>query len=175
MIKQEDTFKIGYISKFRGICGEMELTFTDDAFDRGDAEYLLFQLDGLLVPFFWEEYKFKNNDVAIFKFEGIETDMEAKKFVGTSVYYPTNCLPDEEEGELSSWKALTGFEVEDIHAGQLGCVEYVDASSANILLSISTLDGKELLIPFHDDFLVDYDLKQRILRLELPEGLLHLN
>lgn len=37
MICPEDVFYIGRISKFRGIEGEIELLFTDDAFDRGTA------------------------------------------------------------------------------------------------------------------------------------------
>lgn len=37
MIRQEEVFYIGKISKFRGICGETELLFTDDVFDRGEA------------------------------------------------------------------------------------------------------------------------------------------
>ena len=57
MIREDEVFHIGYISKFRGIAGEVELAFTDDAFDRGTSEYLVLEADGILVPFFWEEYK----------------------------------------------------------------------------------------------------------------------
>ena len=71
MIRKEDVLQIGYISKYRGISGEVEITFTDSVFDEGESEYLVFQLDGLFVPFFWEEYRFKNNDTAILKFEAI--------------------------------------------------------------------------------------------------------
>ena len=54
MIQQKDVFPIGYISKYRGISGEVEITFTDSIFDEGDAEYLIFLLDGLFGPFLWE-------------------------------------------------------------------------------------------------------------------------
>ncbi len=175
MIKQEETFPIGYIAKHRGLVGEVEINFTDDAFDRGDAPYLLFRMDGLFVPFFWEEYRFKNDGTAIFKFEEINTEAEAKKFVGTTIHYPQKHLSDEEMNELSSLKALTGFHVETAEGKQLGIVEYVDDSSTNTLLSISDKDSNEILIPYHDDFLVAFDLKRRTLTLNLPEGLLNLN
>ena len=54
MIRSEEVFYIGKVSKFRGIQGEVEILFTDDAFDRGDAEYLVLEMEGILVPFFWE-------------------------------------------------------------------------------------------------------------------------
>ena len=76
----------------------------------------------------------------------------------------------------SAYRALTGFTVSDVQAGLLGTVEHVDDSSANILLTIRSQSGDdEWLIPFHDDFLVHFDLRQRTLLLQLPEGILALN
>ncbi len=174
MIRSEEVFKIGYIAKFRGISGEVELNFTDDAFDRGTAEYLVLDIDGIFVPFFWEEYRFKNNETAIVKFEDIDDETTARKLVGRSVWYPHAHVGDEPE-ELRSWKAFVGFRVSDEENGCLGTVIDVDDSSANVLFTIEREDGGELLIPFHNDFLVDYNIKERTLVLHLPEGLLDLN
>ena len=117
MIQQKDVFPIGYISKYRGISGEVEITFTDSIFDEGDAEYLIFLLDGLFVPFFWEEYKFKNDDTAIFKFEEINSEQEAKKYIKTPIYYPKEAVPEDASETLRSWKSLVGFSVNVIDKG----------------------------------------------------------
>ena len=93
MIRNEEVFKIGYISKHRGLRGEVELVFTDDCFDTGTADYLVLDMDGILVPFFWEEYSFKNQDTAILKLEQIDTEEQARRLVGHSVFYPKACLP----------------------------------------------------------------------------------
>ncbi len=37
MIKPEDVYLIGRLTRTHGIKGEMELQFTDDAFDRGEV------------------------------------------------------------------------------------------------------------------------------------------
>lgn len=174
MIREEEVFQIGYISKFRGLAGEVEVVFTDDCFDRGDSEYIVFKLDGIYVPFFWEEYRFKNDSTAIFKFESIDTDSAARKFVGTQVFYP-HCHIDAENAELTSYKAFTGYQVFTSQNRLLGSITAVDDSSANILLYIDTPSGKELLLPLHEDFVTAYDLKERTLHLELPKGLLEIN
>ncbi len=175
MIRETEVFRIGAITRTHGISGEVEMQFTDDVFDRGTAEYFVLLLDGIFVPFFWEEYKFKSNTAALVKFEDIASDTAARRLVGHAVYYPLSHIPEEEEAELPSLKALTGFRVRESRAGELGTVEHVDDSSANVLLTIIGKDGRELLIPFHDDFLTDYDLRARTLGLRLPEGLLTIN
>lgn len=176
MIREQEVFYIGYLARPRGLEGEVELSFTDDAFDRGDSEYLVLERDGILVPFFWEEYRFKNNDTAVFKFEDIDSAAAAKKLTGSKVFYPRKHeAAADAHGQLHSLKALTGFTVFDATQMPLGTVAGVDDSSANTLLYIDTPDGRELIVPLHEDFLRDYDLGKRILTLELPDGLLNLN
>ena len=177
MIRSEEVFYIGKVSKFRGIQGEVEILFTDDAFDRGDAEYLVLEMEGILVPFFWEEYRFKNDETAILKLEDVDNEAQARRLVGHGVFYPKNHLAEVEEAHhtLRSYKQLTGFTVLDPHGQVTGCVDHVDTSSANTLLTLTTPQGHEVYIPFHDDFLVDYSLRHRTLTLQLPQGLLEIN
>lgn len=65
MIRHNEVFKIGYIAKHRGLRGEVKMSFTDDCFDRGTAPYLVLDMDGILVPFFWEEYRFKTKTLSL--------------------------------------------------------------------------------------------------------------
>lgn len=176
MIRHNEVFKIGYIAKHRGLRGEVEMSFTDDCFDRGTAPYLVLDMDGILVPFFWEEYRFKNDDTVIIKFEDIDNEAHARQLAGHVVYYPKSHISQTDtDTSLSSYKALTGYTVYD-HANQMiGTITHVDDSSANTLLTITTQDGKDLLIPYHDDFLINFDLRQRVLQLHIPQELLSLN
>lgn len=175
MIHNDEVYHIGYIQKFRGLQGEVELQFTDDPFDRGDAEYLVLKIDEILVPFFLENYRFKNNDTAILKFENIDNDAEAKKLVGLQVYYPLAHLNDDEDQELSSLKALTGFTLYDEAFGEVGVINTVDDSSYNTLFYVDHPKKGELVLPYHDDFLVDYNIANRTITLALPQGIIDLN
>lgn len=175
MIKQEEAFKIGTISKVRGISGEVELRFTNDVFDRGDAEYLILDMEGILVPFFWTEYKFKNNETAIFQFEEIENEEKAKRLVGKTVYYPFAHVPHDEDETIRSLRELIGFKVYGGDNEFLGEIVHVNDTSLNIVVELETPTGKTLLLPFHEDFLVDLNPQKRTMTMDLPEGLLDLN
>ena len=170
MIREEDVIYIGRITRYRGIIGEVELQFTNDAFDRGEAEYLVLNRDGILVPYFWEEYRFKNDSTLILKLVDIDTEAAAKRLVGAEVFDPAAAICEEDADTPPSLKALVGFEVCDQQGRSLGRILNVDDSSVNILLSLSS--GH--LIPYHDDFLLHYDLQKKVLQLNLPEGILDL-
>ena len=73
MIKEEEVYKIGLITRTHGVKGEVSLSFTDDVWDRADADYVVLMVDGILVPFFLEEYRFRSDTVALMKFEGYDT------------------------------------------------------------------------------------------------------
>lgn len=178
MIREEEVFKIGYISKQRGLRGEVEFVFTDDCFDTGSADYLVLDMDGIYVPFFWEEYRFKNDDTAIVKFEDIDDDSHARTLVGHAVYYPkehVEASANEDGATLSSYKALTGFEVYDQDNKRIGIITHVDDSSVNTLLTIERDNGDEFLFPFHNDFLLNFNLQSRHLQLMIPEEIASLN
>ena len=170
MIKKEEVFKIGIINKPHGVKGEVSFTFTDDIFDRvEDCDYLVLLLDGILVPFFIGEYRFRSDNVALVKFEGIDSTEKARTLTNVEVYYPVKFMDDQEE--ISSWNYFIGFRVEDIHHGCLGTVVDVDDATMNVLFVIENGD-EEVLLPAHEEFILDIDRKKKILKVDIPDGLL---
>ncbi len=170
MIKKEEVFKIGVINKPHGVKGEVSFSFTDDIFDRvEDCDYLILMMDGILVPFFWEEYRFKSDNVVLVKFEGIDTAERAKMFTNVEVYFPKKYM--DEQDEITSWNFFVGFQVNDVRHGALGEIVDVDDATMNVLFVIEK-EGEELLLPAHEEFILDLDKKNRVLTVEIPEGLL---
>ena len=88
MIRKEDVFRIGVINKPHGVKGEVSFTFTDDCFDRIDCPYLILLIDGIFVPFFIESYRFRSDDVALIKFERIDTERQARALSNIEVFFP---------------------------------------------------------------------------------------
>ena len=158
MIKKEEVYKIGLFNKPHGIHGELQFTFTDDIFDRVDCDYLICLLDGIFVPFFIEEYRFRSDSTALVKLEGIETAERARMFTNVEVYFPVKHAEEAEDGELS-WNFFVGFRMEDVRHGELGEVVEVDTATVNTLFVVEQEDGEELLIPAQGEYSEIQDAK----------------
>ncbi len=175
MIRQEEVYKIGKIGKPHGVKGELTMFFDDDVFDRVDADYLVLSVDGILVPFFMEEWRFKTGETALVKFCDIDTKERASEIVGCEVYFP-KALSDREEGELT-WDEILGFSVIAQNHGEmlLGKVVAVDDSTINVLLEIETPAGEILLVPAIEDIIQQVNTNERTIIAILPDGLINLN
>ena len=172
MIKKEEVYKIGLFNKPHGIHGELQFTFTDDIFDRVDCDYLICLLDGIFVPFFIEEYRFRSDSTALVKLEGIDTAERARMFAVFRLF-PVKHAEEAEDGELS-WNFFVGFRMEDVRHGELGEVVEVDTTTVNTLFVVEQEDGEELLIPAQEEFIVEINQEKKLITVELPEGLLNL-
>ena len=169
MIRQEDVYRIGRLGKTHGVRGEVSLLFDDDVFDRVDADYLVLELDGILVPFFFEEYRFRSDSVALVKFCDIDTQERARELTGCDVYFP-RALAADDEAPLSL-NSLVGFDIIEATTGQtVGRIAAIDDQTANVLFELE--DGT--LVPASEELITHIDNKQKTITIALPEGLLSL-
>lgn len=173
MIRKEEVYKIGIFNKPHGIHGELQFTFSDDIFDRVDCEYVICSFDGIFVPFFIKEYRFRSDSSALMTLEGIDTAEQARMFTNVEVYFPVKYVDTTEEKELS-WNFFIGFRMEDINHGFLGEVTDVDTTTVNTLFVIAQED-EELLVPAQEEFIIGIDQEQKLITVDLPEGLLNLD
>ena len=88
MIKQEDVYRIGRLGKPHGVKGELSFQYDDDIFDRVEADFLILDIDGILVPFFIEEYRFRSNEICLLKLCDIDTEERARELTGCDVFFP---------------------------------------------------------------------------------------
>lgn len=164
-----DSYRIGRIGKPHGVKGEVSFMFDDDVFDRVDAEYLILEIDGILVPFFMEEYRFRSDNTALVKFEDVDTMERARELTNCDVYFP-RALADDDEAPLSL-AFLVGFDLVEAHTTTtVGRIAAIDDTTANILFCLE--DGR--LIPAAVDLVTDIDQQQKRVVMTLPEGLLEL-
>lgn len=169
MIKKEDVYKIGRIGKTHGVKGEVSFNFDDDVFDRVDAEYLILEVDGILVPFFMEEYRFRSDNTALVKFEDIDKQDRARELTNCDVYFPRD-LADNDEEELT-YTFLVGFDIIDDQSGKnVGTIASIDDNTMNILFELE--DGT--LIPASEELITDIDKDNKTITIALPEGILEL-
>ena len=169
MIKESEVYRIGRLGKAHGIKGEVSFQFDDDVFDRVDADYLVLDIDGILVPFFMEEYRFRSDSVCLVKFCDVDTQQRASELTGCDVYFPRALANDDDEN--LSLASLVGFTIVSAPDGfPVGAIAAIDDQTSNILFELE--DGT--LIPANDDLIIDIDTTKRQITMSLPEGLLAL-
>lgn len=165
MISDSEVYEIGQLGKPHGVKGEINFSFNTDVWDRVEAEYLICEVDGILVPFFLEEYRFRTDRSALIKFQGINTPEAANEMSGWRVFFPYSLTPQDEKEDYS-WQYFIGFMLQDEHGHVLGEISAVDETTTNILFEVGNL-----LIPAAEDLIKEIDHEGRVIIMHLPEGL----
>ncbi len=174
MIRREEVYKIGKLGKPHGVKGEITFAITDDVFDRVDADYLVIDVDGILVPFYMEEYRFKNDDNVLVKFEGLDTQEHVRNYTGCEVFFPRSL--SDSDGESMTWAEIIGFQLVDAASGNtVGTICRVDDSTLNLLFEVTDSEGKDLLIPASGDLIESVDAEKKTVTVTLPDGILNLD
>jgi 16S rRNA processing protein RimM len=107
----------------------------------------------------------------VFKFAGIDSIADAEKWTGADMLVPETERARPEEGEYSH-ADLIGCTV--VAAKPIGKVTGIEDYGGAPLLKVAAEDGREILIPFAKAICREIDIAAKIIRVELPEGLLEL-
>ena len=169
MIKKEDVFKIGRLGKTHCVKGEVSFHFDDDIFDRVEAEYLVLDVDGILVPFFMESNRFRSSNLAYVIFRDVDTMERAAELTGCDVYFPRELAATEDE--MPILEMLVGFELVDAANGQIvGRITDINDQTANVLFELDN----GMLIPASDELILNVDTEKEEIVMDIPDGLLSL-
>jgi 16S rRNA processing protein RimM len=173
MIRKEDIVSIGHFAKPHGIKGDITLILTAGvSFDEWEEPYIICETDGILVPFYLEEYRYKSDTTLFVKLENINSDEAAREFANREAFCPPEVVPDQDDDSLT-WSHFIGYKVFDTVPGFIGEIIDIDESTLNILFVLNHKEN-ELLIPAAEELILSADHGSRQLKVELPDGLLNL-
>lgn len=144
-----------------------------DVLDGADDPYIVCEMDGILVPFFVEDFRYKTDTVVLVKLEDVNSEEDARVFVNKEVFYPLDAVDEEDLVGDMTWDSFIGYTVTDTRIGYLGEITDVDETTINVLLRVDH-KGEELLIPAVEELIVGADHEARGLTVALPEGLVDL-
>ena len=159
--------RIAQVLKSNGRDGELLLGFVGIAPEDIDTEEPVFiEFDGLPVPFYFESFTPRGNSRALVRLTGVHSLTDADELAGAAVYAENDLYEDEEED-------LTGWTVLDADGTKAGTVSAHEDIPGNPCIWVETGHG-EVLIPLHEELVLDVDETEKTLRMEIPEGLLDL-
>lgn len=167
-----DAFYIGYLTKTRGLKGEMQLYFEFDDYMDLDLDVLFLEVNLKLVPYFVGDIKLHQNSTAYLHLEDVDHVDKAKELVKKKVYLPNDKMPERDPDDFR-YTDLVGYLVVDEQEGELGEITAVQEFPQQFLATVD-FDGQELLFPLSEDLILGIDEEEQIIEVELPEGLIDL-
>jgi 16S rRNA processing protein RimM len=165
-------FKIGKLAASHGLKGDLVLQHSlgKKTSLKGLESIFIEERKDSFLPYFIESTKIKSEDETFIKLEGVDDKETARKLTPREVW-----LAEEDFKKFaakSSPISLLGFNI--INEGEdLGEILEVIEQPHQVLCSI-LLNGKEALIPIHEDSLEKVDAKNRKVYVDLPDGLLEI-
>jgi len=169
----ERTILLGRITRVHGFEGavtvKLEKQFTEDI---SGMESVFLEIEGKQVPFFIDYTEPAGKGFIRMKFDGYDSAGEVHEFRGCSVMAAGNWEHKEDTGH--SIRDLIGFEVNP-GTIPLGRISDIIENPGQLLLDVENNSGKRILIPFHEDLIVEINLDLRTVTMIIPEGLTEVN
>lgn len=165
-------FKIGKLAATFGLEGQLILQHSlgKKTSLKGLETIFIEEKKDSFLPYFIKTSKIKNDDETLISLEGIPSKEAARFLVKKEVWLSEN---DFKKFVASAAPiSFLGFTVVN-DKRELGEVIEVIEQPHQLLLVI-LIDGKEVLIPVHEDSLEKVDKKNRKLYVALPDGLLEI-
>lgn len=165
--------RIGKIAGTHGLKGAVILTHIlqtkEDWLTKEIPLFIALQRD-TNIPFFAEEVQVYREGSYLVSFEDVATVEAARKLVGKAVFAEEKYLNVAAADTPLLW---IGFEVMDETLGNVGRIKDIFQTAHQWLAELDH-NGKEVLLPLVEQTIKGVDLKNKILRMDLPEGIMDL-
>lgn len=173
---RSERLPVGYLSKAHGIRGELVLVLTADLEKVEGPVFLRHKNGGPERPFVLERAR-RHHGAFLVSFAGVTTRTEAEELRSHTVLLDRRRLPRQQRGEplLEDLPGLAVLLVEESGAErELGRIASAEAPAGQVIWSILTPEGKEILFPAVPEFIRSLDLEKGEARIVPPPGLLDL-
>ena len=167
----EELFRVGVISNTHGIRGEVKVYPTTDNVRRFDdlKEVILDTGKEQLILHVTSVKYFKN--MVILKFKEFDNINDIIPYKGMDLLVTRENAIPLEEGEYYI-ADIIGSKVITDEDKILGTLTDVLQTGANDVYVVKTKDGKEVLLPSIEEFILDRDIENKIVKVHIMKGLL---
>ncbi len=164
-----EKIKIGKIVNVVGLKGEVKVYNYSDSAEIYETAGSVYVGDELIRI---ENVRLQKNMVVL-KLEGISDRNGAEKARGREIFITEEDLPQLPQGQYYV-RDLIGMAVKDEEGGTLGSVTDVLQNTAQDIFEVGLPNGKRIMIPNVDEFILDIDPENREIRVRLIEGMMDL-
>jgi 16S rRNA processing protein RimM len=169
----ENYISVGKLSKPHGISGA--LVFLLD-FELQDEEnfppHFFIEKKGMYTPLFIHSYSLNNDLSGYIQFEEINSRTDATPLTGKEIFLLEKDVEQYFAEEEEGYEVLIGYTVFD-NETKIGTIIDIEEMPMQIM-AVVKIGEEEHLIPLAEDWVVGIKEEEKIIILDLPEGLLDL-
>lgn len=163
---------IGHSAKSRGINGKFKSRIENKFIPNLlSARALFINIDGSKVPFLIESAEDQGH--VILKLDEIDTPEEVSHLLSRELYLDSKEITAELLVEENEQHELVGFMIYDQTKTEIGTISELIEYPEQLLAKIK-YKGKEVLLPIHEDLIINLDMENKIIELDIVDGLLDL-
>ena len=164
--------KIGTVVSKHGYKGDIKISVSSNNLDTfPDLKYLFIDLYGCFIPYKIDNVRSFSKNVFIVKLKEIMSEDEVDEIIHKHIYIDST----EMESNIDSgffYNDLINFDV-ITDSKKIGRIENINSKLPQPVFEI-IYDSRKVLIPIHEDLIKKIDKKNRIIYLDIPNGLLEI-
>ena len=164
---------LGRITKLSGYEGavavKLEKIFTENI---PQMESVFLEIEGRSVPFFISGMEYSGADILKLSFEGYDSIEKIREFIGCGIFLTTEASDYRQKADNQNLVGYLVFAQED---RLIGSISEIISNNGQWLLNVISTDKRDILIPFHEHFIVSVNKRKRTVVMDIPEGLIEIN
>ncbi len=170
-MKDKNLFNLGKILKPFSYKGEVSVYSAIDL-KKYNFSSLLLKINTSLVPFKINSLKNQKANIYRINFDSIDSENKAEKLRNIEIFCKKNQLL-EEDYNASETKRLIGYKLLDIGEEHIGEITNIINNYQQDLIEVMYIE-KKLLIPYVDEMIIQINQDEKVIEMELPDGILDL-
>ncbi len=159
--------EVGHTKKPKGIDGALKIHIEEQYIDDvSNARAIFIDLDGSRVPFLIK--KFVVDSQLLIKLDEVDSPQEAEACTAKAVFLDAREVTASLDVEQAH--PLVGYAVIDQDEKAYGHITSIE-EYPNQLMSFITMDDSTFMSPLHEDNIIDVNESDKIIQINIPEGL----
>ena len=162
----ESTIQVGRSIKSFGKEGYIRVHIEDSYRDDvAKSKYLFVNIEGCFLPYFIEAY---DKDSSLLKFDEIDNPQDVRLLSDTELFLfkkDINILKP-----IINDPEIIGYLLKDQNDKPVGIINDIIEMPMQVLLEVQK-ETRMILVPFHQNILLEFDPEKNVVKLQIAEGL----
>tara|TARA_B100001175_G_scaffold42864_1_gene32180 strand:- start:558 stop:1073 length:516 start_codon:yes stop_codon:yes gene_type:complete len=167
-----DHVKIGTIVSKHGYKGFIKISISSFNFDKlPEVKHLFIDINNCFVPFRIDEIKSFSDNLLILKLSEVNTEIEAEDIIFKNVFIDSKSYKPI-KGKSFFYNELVSYSLYS-KSKKVGVIDNINSKLPQPVFEV-LIKSNKVMIPIHEDLIEKIDKKNKIIHIDIPDGLIEI-